>query len=67
MIIVEEYSGEAYKLLSVLKCPEDKEDGDCEKTISCWDCIASASGLDFKIAAIKESHMGTSGCETETI
>lgn len=58
MIIIEEEMLEAYKLLNIIKCPEEKDCEECDgihikNYKNCWDCFSKTYGITFKFADIK--------------
>ena len=56
MIIIEEENFEAYKLLNVIKCPEQKDCEECDGIHIkkyCWDCFSKTYGITFKFSELK--------------
>jgi len=58
MIIISEVAFEAYKLLNIIKCPEDKDCEECDgvkiKNENCWDCFSKTYGITFKFAELSQ-------------
>jgi len=59
MIIISENAFESYKLLEVIKCPEQKDCEECDSIKikgyeNCWECFSKTYGIKFKFAEISQ-------------